>query len=159
FPTVAEARVWRREAQVSLRKGQLRAPTSIAIAEAAQEWLHRAEAGVIRTRSGDPYKPAAIRAYRHALDCRILPQFGHQRLSAVTAIMLQDFIDDLLASGRSPSTIRNALLPLRAIYRRALQRGEIATNPTLNLALPAVRGRRDRVARAEEAAALIAALP
>ena len=34
-----------------------------------------------------------------------------------------------------------------------------STNPTLKLALPAVRGQRDRVARAEEAAALIAAVP
>jgi integrase len=35
----------------------------------------------------------------------------------------------------------------------------VAANPTTGLALPAVRGRRDRVARPEEAAALIDALP
>jgi integrase len=114
---------------------------------------------VIRTRSGDRYKPAAIRAYRHALACRILPRLGKKRLTDISAIMLQDFIDELLAAGRSPSTIRNALLPLRAIYRRALQRGEVAANPTLKLALPAVRSSRDRVARADEATALLSALP
>jgi len=134
-------------------------PSSVTVAEAAEEWLDRAAAGVIRTRSGDPYKPAAIRAYRHALQCRILPRFGAKRLAAVSGLMLQDFVDELLAAGRSPSTIRNALLPLRAIYRRALQRGEVAVNPTVKLALPAVRGSRDRVARANEAAALLAALP
>src|SRR5581483_5281369 len=64
-----------------------------------------------------------------------------------------------VTAGRSPSTIRNALLPLRAIYRRALQRGDVAVNPTVKLALPAVRGRRDRVARGDEAAALLGALP
>jgi integrase len=48
---------------------------------------------------------------------------------------------------------------LRAIYRRALARGEVALNPTLELALPAVRGRRERIARPDEAAALIGALP
>jgi integrase len=73
--------------------------------------------------------------------------------------MLQDFVDDLVAAGKSQSTIRNALLPLRAIYRRALQRGEVAANPTLKLALPAVRSHRERVPRADEAAALLAALP
>src|SRR5579862_7564285 len=73
--------------------------------------------------------------------------------------MLQDFVDDLLAAGRSATTIRNALLPLRAIYRRAVQREHVASNPTLKLSLPAVRSSRDRVARADEAAALLAALP
>ena len=159
FPTLAEARAWRQETQVALRKGTMRAPSSVSVGEAAAEWLERADAGLIRTRSGDPYKPAALRAYHHALDCRILPRFGQKRLTAVTPNMLQDFADELLAAGRSPSTIRNALLPLRAIYRRALQRGEIAINPTLNLALPAVRSHRDRVARADEATALLAALP
>ena len=50
-------------------------------------------------------------------------------------------------------------MPLRAVYRRAVARSQVAVNPTLGLALPAVRGRRERIARPEEAAALLAALP
>jgi len=50
-------------------------------------------------------------------------------------------------------------MPLRAIYKRALGRGEIAVNPTTGLALPAVRGKRDRIASPTEAAGLLAALP
>ena len=42
--------------------GALRAPTSITLTEATQDWFERAAEGVIRTRSGDPYKPAALRA-------------------------------------------------------------------------------------------------
>ncbi|MDP8943141.1 MAG: site-specific integrase [Actinomycetota bacterium] len=38
-------------------------------------------------------------------------------------------------------------------------RGELAVNPTTGLELPAVRGKRDRIASPEEAAALIAAVP
>ena len=158
FPTLGEAQAWREEARVALRHGQLQAPSPITIGEAAEDWLERAGAGVIRTRSGDPYKPAALRAYRHALNCHILPHFGQKRLTALTSNMLQDFADELLTAGHAPSTIRNALLPLRAIYRRAVQRGEVTANPTEKLALAAVRGRRDRVARAEEAAALLEAL-
>ena len=75
FRTVTEALAWRQEAKVALHTGHLRAPSTTTLAEGAEEWLERAEAGVTRTRSGDPYKPAAIRAYRHALDCRILPGF------------------------------------------------------------------------------------
>src|SRR5439155_20986963 len=60
--------------------------------------------------------------------------------------------------GHEPSTIRNTLLPVRAIFRRALTRGEVAINPTSGLELPAVRGRHDRIASPEEAATLLAAL-
>jgi hypothetical protein len=76
LPTLTQAQDWRQEAQVELRKGTLCAPSDVTVTEAAAEWLERAEAGVIRIRSGDPYKPAALRAYRHALDCRILPVLG-----------------------------------------------------------------------------------
>src|SRR5207244_283158 len=49
--------------------------------------------------------------------------------------------------------------PLRAIYRRAISRSEVLTNPTLGLALPAARERRGRIARPAEARALLEALP
>ncbi|MGH2974597.1 MAG: tyrosine-type recombinase/integrase, partial [Solirubrobacterales bacterium] len=58
-----------------------------------------------------------------------------------------------------PSTIANDVLPLRAIYRRATERGEVVANPTLGLRLPANRGRRDRVARPAEVSALLASVP
>ena len=87
------------------------------------------------------------------------PAAGQHRLTGITSRTLQDLVDQLARDGLAPSTIRNTHLPLRAIYRRALNRGEVAINPTLRLTLPAVRGRRDRVARPEEATRLIDALP
>ena len=159
LPTLAEALAWRQESQVALRRGTMRAPTQITVRQAAEEWLVAAEAGIVRTRSGDPYKPSALRSYRQALRQRILPQIGSQRLSAVTRNQIQDFVDRLVAKGLAPSTVRNSILPLRAIYRRAHHRDEIATNPTLKLSLPAVHGRSDQIADPTHAAALIAALP
>jgi len=50
-------------------------------------------------------------------------------------------------------------MPLRAIYRLALARSEVSLNPTGGLELPAVRGKRDRIASPIEAAELLAALP
>jgi integrase len=159
FSTVAAARAWRQETQIALRQGTLRAPSPTTLEEAAERWLSAAEASVVRTRSGDPYKPSAIRAYKQVLDQRLLPALGTKRLTAITGTTLQDLVDQLVADKLSPSTVRNTFLPLRAIYRRALSRGEVALNPTLKLALPAVRSRRDRIARPKEAAALINALP
>ena len=158
FATLAEAKAWRQEMQVEVRRGRIGAPSPISVAEAAREWLDLAERGVVRTRSGDQYKPSALRSYNASLRA-LLPEIGHLRLSAVTRNQLQDIVDRLVANGRAPSTVRNTLLPLRAIYRRALTREDVLTNPTLKLTLPAVRARRDRIARPDEAAALITAVP
>jgi integrase len=113
----------------------------------------------VRTRSGDRYKPSALRSYEQALNARLLPRFGDKRLSALSRLMLQELVDELVGQGCAASTVRNAVLPLRAIYRRALQREELSANPTLKLVVPAVRERRERVARPAEAEALLEALP
>jgi hypothetical protein len=158
FSTLSDARAWRAEAHSALRLGTLRAPTRTTIAEAAAEWLSAAKAEVVRTRAGQPYKPSALRSYEQALRTKVVPELGHLRLSAVTRAAVQDLADRLSASGLKPSTVRNAILPLRAIYRRALARSEVLVNPTLGLALPASRGRRDRIARPAEARALLEVL-
>jgi integrase len=65
----------------------------------------------------------------------------------------------LASDGWSPSSIHNALDPLRVIYRRARRRGEVAIDPLEDLDLEKPKGRRQRIAEVEEAAALLAALP
>jgi integrase len=159
FPTLSDARAWRAATQTQVRHQTLRAPTRTTLREAAEQWLEAAKVGAVRTRSGEPYKPSALRSYEHALKQRVLPALGHLKLSAVGRNDIQDLADRLSSAGLAASTVRNAILPLRAIYRRATARQDIALNPTLGLALPAVRGRRDRVARPHEAAQLIAAAP
>jgi integrase len=49
-------------------------------------------------------------------------------------------------------------MPLRVLYRRALARDIVASNPTAGLELPAVEGRRDRIATPNELELLLAAL-
>jgi integrase len=158
FPTLAAARSWRHESQVALRKGLLRSSSQLTLAEAAEAWLSAAEAGIVRTRTGEAYKPSAIRAYRQALNHRVLTTLGAKRLTAITNTMLQDFADQLSAQGLSASSVRNTILPLRAIFRRAHRRNDVAVNPTLKLTLPVVRSQRERVAAPTEIAPLLDAL-
>jgi integrase len=158
FRTLAEARAWRQESQVALRKGTLRSSSRITLREAGDEWLAAAAAGSVRTRSGEAYKPSAVRAYRQALTHRAFPALGAKRLTSISHNMVQDFADRLLAEGLSASSVRNTVLPLRAIFRRAHRRGEVAVNPTLKLTLPLVRGRRERVAAPTEVGPLLNAL-
>jgi integrase len=159
FSSVAEAKAWRADALVALSKGVLRAPKPITLHESWNAWYDGARGGSIRNRSGDPFKPSALRAYEGAMRLRVLPALGSVRLTDLDRPALQEFADGLLAEGLSPSAIQVALLPVRAIYRRAISRGELVVNPCSGLQLPAVRGRRERYATAEEAEHLIAAAP
>jgi len=158
FATLAAARSWRADAQVALRRRTMRAPSATTVRQAAAEWLQGARAGLVRNRSGDRYKPSVIRSYEQVLRLHVLPDLGALRLSDVSRLDVQGLADRMLAQGRSPSTIRNALMPLRVIFRRAISRGEIAVNPTTALELPAVRGHRDRIVSAEAATELLAVL-
>jgi integrase len=159
FRNLAEAKGWRNDAASAVRGGTLRSPSRVTLREGAETWLNGAEDGTVRNRSGDPYKPSTLRSYRASLEQRVLPELGAVRLSALTRVEVQDFADRLQTEGLDPSTIRNTLMPLRAICRRALARGEMTLNPTIGLELPAVRGRRDRIASPSEAAELIATVP
>jgi len=159
FDREADAKSWRADALNAIGKGQLRAPKPTTIAQAWDEWHAGAKEGTIRNRSGDEFKPSAIRSYERAMRLRVLPDFGPRKLAELTPPDLQDLVDRLLADGLNPSTIVVTLLPLRALYRRALARGELAVDPCRGLQMPAVRGGRERFASPSEAEALIAALP
>jgi integrase len=129
FPTLAEAKAWRSDAATAVRKGTMRTPAPTTIAEAWAAWLEGAKAGLIQNRSGEPYKPSAIRGYEKAMRREVLPVVGSTRLTALRLVDVQDLVDELQARPVSPSTIVTVLNPLRAIYRRAMNRGEVFGQP------------------------------
>src|SRR6266508_636952 len=98
------------------RPSPKRAPANMAIQKAADELVAGMKSGCVRNRSGDLYKPSAIRSYEAALRDHIIPRLGRTRLADVQHRDVQRIADDLLTEGRDPSTIRNALMPLRVIF-------------------------------------------
>jgi integrase len=159
FATEGEAKAWRHDAVGEVRRGRLKAPTRVTLREAWNAWIEGAKSGLVRTRSGDPYKPSCLRSYEQAMRDRVLPDLGAARLSEIRRVDVQDLVDRLQAQALDPSTIRNTIAPLRVVYRRAFSRGEVAINPAIGLELPAVRGQRDRIASPDEATRILAALP
>jgi integrase len=143
-----------RELDESMHRG-----SSATVREAWAIWLEAARTGVIRTRSGDAYKPSTLRSYDLGMEERVLPILGDIEVCALQLRDVQDLADQLVAEGHDPSTIRNTFMGLRALYRRAVTRGDAALNPTSGLQLPAVRGRRDRIASVQEADDLLRVLP
>jgi integrase len=159
FESQAVAKAWRADALTKLNRGQLSSGRSPKVREAAAAIIDGMREGTVRTRSGDPYKPSAIRSYDESLRLHVLPAIGAMRVPQVKRQDVQAIVDRLHADGKSPSTIRNAIVPVRVIFRRAIRSGEVGANPCASLDLPAVRGRREHIPSPPEAAALLAALP
>lgn len=159
FRRESEAKSWRAETKRALDHGTLRAPNGKTLREAALAWLEGAERGEIRNRSGHIYKPSTLRGYRSALEDRVLPLLGDRKLNAITTSHLQEIVDGWQAEGQAPSTIRNSLKPLQAIYRRARSREGVPVNPTHDLELPAPDAGEVEIVAPDEAARLLVALP
>ena len=100
FPTLGEARAWRAEAQSALRRGTMQAPTRTTLAEAAAEWLAAAQAGIVRTRSGERYKPSALRAYEQALRTRHFRDSG-----TCGCLRLRDLQSRISSTGSWPKAL------------------------------------------------------
>jgi integrase len=158
FATRSAAKRWRQDAIVALRTGDLSAERGPTLADAAERFLAAAQAGQIRNRSGDPYKPSALRGYRDTLRLRVLPKLGHLRLREIRTKDVQALVDDLVAAGSAAATIDSTLTPLRALYRRALVRGEVNHNPTSGILKPAVRPKQRRAVAPSEVDLRLAAL-
>lgn len=109
FPTLAAAKAWRADATRAVRVGTMSAGKAPTLREAAGAWLAGARDGSIRNRSGDAYKPSAIRGYDAALSA-LLPELGARRLDAITRNDVQAVADRLLPPGatRAPSATRSS---------------------------------------------------
>jgi integrase len=158
FTTITGAKQWRQDAASAIRAGTLTADRGPTLRDAADHWLAAARAGVVRNRSGEPYKPSAIRGYEQNLNKRVLPELGDERLREITLPQLQRFVDRLAADGRAAATITTSITPLRAIYRRARQLGEVQTNPVSGISVPSVNRRQERFATVEQIEAVLGKL-
>jgi integrase len=104
-------------------------------------------------------KPSTVRGYRTSLNERILPLLGGRKLNSIVTADLQEIVDGWQVEGLAPSTIRNSLKPLQAIYRRARTREGLALNPTHDLELPSPNPAEVRIVAPEMAAMMLSVLP
>lgn len=159
FKTLDEAKAWRKATTVALSQPGAIQPGDMFFDRAAEKWLTAAKKGVVRTRSGTPFKPSALRSYEDSLRRFLIPKLGRTRLNELKRAQIQDVVDEMVAADYAPSTVRNAVLPLRSICRRAYDREELQSNPTRKIELPIDRRTKDRVAPPQEVENLLGALP
>lgn len=153
---LATARSERLELLGGVRHRTLAAP-STTLRAFGDSFLDRMASGEVRNRSGKPYKPSVCRSYRTSMERHVYPDLGAIKLTEVSRADLQNLVDRLSVK-LSPSTLRNAINALRAIYRYALSRDHVKVNPTIGLMLPAVESKPTRIAAPAEMKKLIAAL-
>ena len=134
----ADAKAWRAKAQGEIAAGTVVRSTPTTLREAWEDFYAGAKAGTITARGGQPFKPSTLRGYERGWR-KIDPELGPHRLTDVRRADVQALVDRWAAAGMKPSTIRNALDPLRTIYRRAITRDMVTVNPTDNLEVPADR--------------------
>jgi integrase len=163
LPTKREAIKWRRRALGLAEAGRLRAPVRITLSETAFSWLEMARAGEILTRSGRKYKPATLRTIEQDFRLRLIPELGTHFISDIERSDLQSRVT-VWQSKLSPAKVHACINAARVLYRDLdlITRTDnpLLTNPTDGLRLPSVpTGGRDRIATAEEARRLVAALP
>jgi integrase len=85
-------------------------------------------------------KPTTLAGYRHALDKHVLPKWGSYPLPAVSHADVQSWVNDL-ASGLSPSTVRQTHLVLSGLLKYAVRDGRLAKNPSDGIRLPRLQQR------------------
>ena len=159
FPTLAAAKGWRTDAMKAVKDRKMRAPTTRTLRDEVESWLAGATAGTIRKpKTEERYKPSVLRLYESSLRLRVLPELGDRRLSDLDRRDLLNLKESLYGAGCSDSQIRNALVALMAVIRRAWSREDIPTLPTLDLGLPTPAGR-TRAATPAQAAELLSVLP
>jgi integrase len=160
FASRKQAETWRDAARTRIREGHvlgIRKPTTLA--DAADALIEGMRSGAILNRSGQAFKPSVIRSYDTALKHHVLPDLGGARLDRITQRDVRELVKRLRAEGLAASTVRNAVAPLRVVYRQALEDGNAASNPVAGIRLPQSERQRDRIAAPDEAARLVAALP
>jgi integrase len=160
FPREAEAKSWRAEAKRAAERGASPGGSrdGRTLADALRRFIAGMEAGTVRPRGRERYKPNTTRSYERALRVHIAPsRIAGIKVADLRRRDLQDFADELGVK-LSTGTVSNVLNPIQAFYRRAIDRDELTYNPSERIDLPNGFAKRPkRIASPEEAAALVAA--
>lgn len=161
FATLDLAREWRASTVTAKRRGTLATPSKRTLREAWDDWYAGATAEPPRVlaRGGRPYKPSVLRMYETQMRLHVLDDLGAHCLRDLRRGHLQALAERLIGAGKDASTIRNIMMPLRAVYRREMGRDETLSSPLAGLQLPTGLGVRERAVGVDEAEELIGALP
>jgi integrase len=74
-------------------------------------------------------KPSTLDSYQRHFDLHLLPALGRFPLAAISTGRIEELVNELLASGLSPKSVNNALVPLKLSLKHAVRWGYLRANP------------------------------
>jgi len=114
-----------------------------------------------RLRNDDFFSREYADSQNSAMTRHVIPFFGEIPITEITAETVDDFVTLLLkpiskgGKGLSKSTVKHAVLAMNPVFKLAIRRKLIRTNPTLDASkIKGKRRARDRFTKAEAAALL-----
>lgn len=102
-------------------------------------------------------KPKTMAGYEELSRNLILPTFGNAPLRRIDSLMIESWLSDLKAAGRSASRIRQAFFLLSSSLGAAVRGKWLSNNPTVGIKIPRVVHREMLFLVPEQVAALAAA--
>jgi len=100
------------------------APTRVTFGRSCEEWLDYIEHDRKR-------RPSTVRGYRNTVSCYLLPAFGDSTpIEDITTTDVDAYRERLVRKGKlSPRTINLTLVLLHGIFKLAVRRHGLSTNP------------------------------
>ncbi len=165
FADKAQAVEWKSSALVAVEAAaEVAAVAALTFGALAREWWAGVEAGSIgrrKGRKGVGYSDTTLAGYKRSLFRTLLPEFEQRGAAELDERQWQAWVDRQSRKGLSRSRIANLLAVVSAVYGWGSRstRLLVPRNPTLLVELPPNdEVARERVATADEAARLLAAL-
>jgi integrase len=120
FRTLKDAQLYQSQTMVKVQDGEYIAAPKIPIFKvAAEQWYA----------SKIDRRPAHVANLRSRLDKHILPAIGEMKMDRIGLAEIEKLRDALRAAGRAARTINAILRIISAIFKSAINRGEIVRNP------------------------------
>jgi hypothetical protein len=157
FPVLEQAKRWRTDRRAAIAGGRERIIDSPTFGAAWAEFYAGILAGTVKARGGGDFKPTVVRAYETKARLVLLPRFRHVKVNALRLVHVQQLVDELVAAGVAPKTIKNAITPMQTFYRFCIRREYATVSPCANAELPSGEVARDRIATTSEALRLLEA--
>ncbi len=145
-----EVKSWKRDVEKAFEHGHMDQPSGPTFRAEAEEWLRKARTGAVRTRSGKTYRERTLIGYEQVLALHVYPAIGDTSIEDLRRGRLNELVQDLNGRGLSAQTVKNALIPVRAVYRNLFGTERIEINPTRGIEVPAGSGRRMRILSPDE---------
>lgn len=159
-----EVEGWLRDSRRKRESGQPVQTPQRTVGAALAELRDELESGTALTGEGVDYKPSVRVSYLQSIDRWLVnARAPRGRLAQVPVADLstahvQRLVADLRTAGKSPSTVRNILMPLRVLVRRESLLGNLDHDPFVKGVLPTGSGKRERFADRHEVDRLLDAL-